>query len=348
MAGIEQRPGPDGKLVYRVRVRRNGTPIQTATFPKLADAKRWAQMIEGRISEDRHFPSTRRIRRTLAEALDRYTKEVLPHKGVHMRYNQPYQLQWWHKCLGAYALSDLTPALIAQCRDTLAETRAPASVRAYLCALSHVLTIASSEWNWLDHSPMPKVRKLKLPRGRIRFLSDQERHQLLAACQASRNPYLHTLTVLALATGARRGELQGLHWPDVDLQRGTLTFHETKNGERRAVPLTGQALVLMRQHAQVRRLGTALVFPDTIGSRPLSIRNAFENAVKRAGIKDFRFHDLRHTAASYLAMNGASLMEIAEVLGHKTLTMVKRYAHLSEAHTRGVVERMNRAVFGES
>jgi integrase len=89
------------------------------------------------------------------------------------------------------------------------------------------------------------------------------------------------------------------------------------------------------------------VFPDATGGRPLSIRNAFENAVERAGITDFRFHDLRHTAASYLAMNGASLMEIAEVLGHKTLNMVKRYAHLSEAHTRGVVERMNRAVFGE-
>jgi integrase len=141
--------------------------------------------------------------------------------------------------------------------------------------------------------------------------------------------------------------LLGLQWPDVELKRGTLTFHETKNGERRAVPLTGQALVLMRQHAKVRRLDTALLFPDPTGSRPLSIRNAFENAVERAGIADFRFHDLRHTAASYLAMNGASLMEIAEVLGHKTLNMVKRYAHLSEAHTRGVVERMNRAVFGE-
>jgi integrase len=178
-------------------------------------------------------------------------------------------------------------------------------------------------------------------------LSDQERHQLLKARQAIGNPYLHTLTVLALATGARRGELQGLRWPDVDLQRGPLTFHETKNGERRAVPLTGQTLVLMRQRAKVRRLDTALVFPDATGGRPLSIRNAFENAVERAGITDFRFHDLRHTAASYLAMNGASLAEIAEVLGHKTLAMVKRYAHLSEAHTRGVVERMNRAVFGE-
>ena len=165
---------------------------------------------------------------------------------------------------------------------------------------------------------------------------------MLKACQASRkNPCLHTIVVLALATGARRGELLRVRWPDVDLKRGTLTSHETKNGERRAVPLTGQALVMMGQHAKVRRLDTALVFPNATGKRPVDIRKAFEGVIERAGITDFHFHDLRHTFASYLAMNGASLLEIAEVLGHKTLAMVKRYAHLCEAHTRGVVERMN-------
>jgi integrase len=153
--------------------------------------------------------------------------------------------------------------------------------------------------------------------------------------------------ILALSTGGRKMELLSLCWPDVDLKRSTLTFHQTKNGERRAVPLTGQALTLMRQHAKVRRLDTALVFPDATGERPLSIRDAFEGAVERASIEDFRFHDLRHSAASYLAMNGASLMEIAAVLGHRTLQMVKRYAHLSEQHTRSVVERMNKAMFGE-
>jgi integrase len=97
----------------------------------------------------------------------------------------------------------------------------------------------------------------------------------------------------------------------------------------------------------VRRLDTPLVFPNPTGGKFLRFRETFDNAVVRAGIPAFRFHDLRHSAASYLAMSGASLAEIAEVLGHKTLAMVKRYAHLSEAHTRSVVERMNRAVFGE-
>jgi integrase len=220
-------------------------------------------------------------------------------------------------------------------------------VNRYLGALSHAFSIAVKEWGWLEDSPMRKVSKPREPRGRVRFLSDEERTRLLDACQGSHNPYLSAIVTLALATGARRGELLGLRWPDVDLRRGTLTFHQTKNRERRAVPLTGQALALMCEHAKVRRLDTALVFPNPTGTKPATIRAAWEGAVEHADIKDFRFHDLRHSAASYLAMSGASLAEIAEVLGHKTLAMVKRYAHLSEAHTRNVVARMNQAIFGE-
>src|SRR5262245_53923378 len=104
----------------------------------------------------------------------------------------------------------------------------------------------------------------------------------------------------------------------------------------------------MRQHAKVRRIDTSLVFPRNDGQEPLDIRSAWEVARTNAGIENFRFHDLRHTAASYLAMSGASLAEIAEILGHKTLQMVQRYAHLSEAHTAAVVGRMTKAVFGEA
>ena len=89
------------------------------------------------------------------------------------------------------------------------------------------------------------------------------------------------------------------------------------------------------------------MFPLYTSTKRRRISDAWFHAVQRASIKDFRFHDLRHTFASYLAMNGATLAEIAEALGHKTLAMVKRYAHLSEAHTRGVVERMNQVIFGQ-
>jgi integrase len=142
----------------------------------------------------------------------------------------------------------------------------------------------------------------------------------------------------------RSGELLALTWRDIDLTRGLVTLHNTKNGERRVIPITGYALELLREYVQ-RRGHTDILFPNYAGTQSRSIRRAWEYVIRRAGIDDFRFHDLRHSAASYLAMNGASLMEIAEILGHKTLSMVKRYAHLSEPHTRNVIERMNRAVF---
>jgi integrase len=204
---------------------------------------------------------------------------------------------------------------------------------------------------------MRKVTKPKEPRGRVRFLCEDttspdgktlegERTRMLRACQGSSNPYLYPVVVLALSTGMRQGEIMGLKWDDVDLHQGRITLHETKNGERRVVPLVGKALELLKEHGKVRRIDTPLVFPGRVkATKPIDLRAPWVAALKEAGIEDFRFHDLRHSTASYLAMNGASLAEIAEVLGHKTLQMVKRYAHLSEAHTAGVVASMNARIF---
>jgi integrase len=112
----------------------------------------------------------------------------------------------------------------------------------------------------MDDNPLRKVRKPKEPRGRVRFLSDDERQRLLHSCNASRNRFLYTLVVLALSTGARKMELLSLTWRDIDLQRGSITIHESKNDERRTLPLTGVALDLIRQHAKVRCIDTAFAF----------------------------------------------------------------------------------------
>ena len=193
---------------------------------------------------------------------------------------------------------------------------------------------------------MVNVSKLREPKGRVRFLSDEERELLLQLCKESHNPYLYTIVVLDLSTGARKGELLKLHWKDVDMKRHTVTFRDTKNGETRSAPLTGYALEVLKAHARIRRIDTPLVFPSPSDfMTPYSINDAWKYTVRRAKSVNFHFHDLRHTFASYLAMNGASLLEIAELLGHKILNMVKRYAHLTEAHTKSVVKRMSRAVF---
>jgi integrase len=198
----------------------------------------------------------------------------------------------------------------------------------------------------------------KEPRGRVRFLSEDsitpngvvvagERSRLLEACQQSGSKDLYLAVVLALSTGARQQEVLGLTWRQIDFPRRVAILEETKSGERRVLPLAGHALALLRERDKVRRIDTDLVFPGrTRPPKPIDLRSPFETALKAAGIEDFHWHDLRHSAASYLAMNGASLAEIAEILGHKTLQMVKRYAHLSEAHTAGVVKRMNDRIFG--
>jgi integrase len=151
----------------------------------------------------------------------------------------------------------------------------------YLAVLSQAFTMAVREWLWCDDNPVRKITKPKEPRGRVRYLSDEERQHLLNACQESRNPYLYTVVPLALATGARRGELLSLRWQAVDLKRCVMTFHETKNGETRSVPVSGYALAVLTQHAKVRRLDTALVFPDSTGRRPLSIRDDLREVISR-------------------------------------------------------------------
>ena len=344
MATIEKRD-TGGGITYRAKIRIKGHPAQSATFERLTDARRWAQTTESAIRERRYFKTREAQRRTLAELVDRYVPDVIPKKGRWARY-QAVQFAWWRAELGALSLADVTPAVIAEARDKLARHRGPATVNRYLAALSHALTVAVKEWGWLEDSPLRKVTRPKEPRGRVRYLGDEERNRLLQGCRGSTSPDLYCAVVLALSTGARRTEVWGLRWGQVDFARRAITLLETKNGEIRSLPLVGHAFDLMAERAKVRRIDTDLVFPGHRKNRPVDLRFPFTAAVKRVGIKNFRWHDLRHSAASYLAMNGATPAEIAEVLGHKTLAMVKRYAHLSQAHTTRVVESMNTRIFG--
>lgn len=351
MATIVERTGRDGRPAYTVTVRLKGYPHQTATFDRKTDAKRWTQQTEAAIREGRHFKTVEAKRHTLAELVDRYIRDIAP--GLKTADMRKAHLLWWRTEIGDHVLADVTPSLLIERRDKLARghtrrgQRSPSTVNRYMDAGSHAFTIAVREWQWIEENPFSKISSLKEPPGRVRFADDDERTRLLAACKAH-SAELYAIVVLALSTGARRGEILSLTWKDVDFTRRTLILHETKNGERRALPLQGHALTLVRDLAKVRRIDTDLLFPGTKDpKRPLVIGNIFNAAVARAGIENFHFHDLRHSAASYLAMNGATIPEIAGVLGHKTLQMVKRYAHLSDQHTARVVERMNAAIFPE-
>lgn len=354
MASIEARRAKDGSTTYRVKVRAKGHLHVSATFTRLTDAKRWEKTTEAAIFEGRYFKTAEAKRHTVGDLVDRYLKEVLPHKPRNAG-NTKLHLNWWKQRHGHLLLSELTSAVIVESRNHLlsSTTRrhsrmSPSTVVRYMAALSVALNVAMREWEWLDDSPMRKVSKPRQPRGRERWLTDDERGKLLAACQESSSRYLYPVVVLALSTCMRAGEIMNLRWPQIDLVRGQILLTETKNGSSRAVPLAGHALVQMEALGKVRRIGTNLVFPGGDPEKPVDLKKPWTTAVRKAKLADFRFHDLRHSAASYLAMNGASTIEIAAILGHKTLAMVKRYSHLANSHVSTVVAAMNDKIFGVS
>ncbi len=363
MASIQKRTSPAGEISFRVQVRLKGYPEAGATFKRLTDAKRWAQATEAAMRERRYFKTSLAQKHTVADMIDRYVEKLKRERPKRYK-DTATTLEWWRRNLGYCVLADLSRSVITEKLDLVANrtvervdketgVKRPVLISAsrvnrYIAIFSHVCTVAANEWEWLEDNPVRKIKKRPEPRGRSRFLSDVERDALLEACKDAPYPYTYLIVVLAISTGMRKGEILNIRWSDVDLERGQIVLHETKNKERRVVPLTGRALALVLEHRKIRRIDTDMLFPSQRGDKAYEIKRSWEGALKRAGIENFRFHDLRHSAASYLAMNGASLAEIAEVLGHKTLAMVKRYAHMSDAHTSSVVASMNERIFGNA
>lgn len=352
MAVIEERENKSGGKSYRVKIRMKGYPVQTATFQRKTDAKHWAQNTESAIREGRYFTHTVSKQKLFGEFIDRYIEEILPLKPK-SQYDQTIQLRYWKRAMGHMRMEEVTTSVVHTVRNRLLEGKTPrgrgrsnATINRYMAALSHAYTVAINEWEWATDNPCKRISRLPESKGRARYLNDVERERLLDACKASENKYLHTIVVMALSTGARRNEIVWLKWDDVHFERQVLILTDTKNRETRTVPIQSYALMLLQKRYKNRKRGQSYVFPSHIKlDKPIDIEKAWQTALRRAQINDFRFHDLRHTAASYMAMNGASLKEIGDILGHKTVQMTQRYAHLCEAHTKQIVAAMNNKFF---
>ena len=381
MAVIRERNSASGVKSYHVQVRIRGFPPQTQTFKSKTLAKEWAALTETDLKAGRLLPRVIAERHTVSDLLTRYRKEVLPLKKAKFIRDQTVHLDWWEAKLGRYSLAQLNSNVIGQARialstesigkksvkvqtkdakgNTITKTvqedrvRAPATVVRYMGALSHALNTAVNEWGWIDKSPMIGVRKPKVDNERRRFLSDEEIQRVLTEAKGSENRFLYTVVLLALSTGMRLTEIMSLRWRNVLVEDGAdmglLVMEKTKNGDARTSPLAEdafKAVMVLRDKVKKdnadRVPANQLLFPsDTVENKPVEIRKAWETCRKRAELDDFRFHDLRHTAGSLLAMSGASTREIAEVLGHKTMAMAKRYSHLTQKHLGSVVANMN-------
>lgn len=359
MATIEKRTTSDGSLSYRAKVRIKGFPPESASFNRLTDAREWAKKIESDMKAGRHFGQGRL--HTFDDLADEYLKSAA---GLLSIGHRKRGVDEWRKVFGADLLNGITPARIAKERDKMlaVETqryaspatgnpdqdakrdrakRSGATVNRYLAALSACFAYGVKELQWLEKNPCGNVKKPAESKGRVRFLSDDERPRLLAACRPHADLYLAVL--LALTTGARQAEIMTLRWGQIDFRRQVVTLEKTKNGETRSIPLVGEAFTLLQERAKVRNLKDDRLFPPTDKAKKaqnIDLRQPWEAALKAASITDFHWHDLRHTAASYLAMGGVSLVEIAKLLGHRTMQMVARYSHLSDGHIVATGEKL--------
>lgn len=272
------------------------------------------------------------------------------------------RLGWWRGQVGQVALEDLSDDQVHAALEALASQSsryfagtdadgraifkakkrqmAPATVNRYAASLAAVLTWAVKRRiapKGYVH-PCRSIERRPEHNEKTRFLSDDERQRLLQACQASTWPRLYLLVLMALTTGARKGELLGLRWGDVDLERAEAAIATTKNGDPRVLPLVPAVVVELRRF----KAGASVpIFASPRnGARVFRFEPKFKQALAEARIRNFVFHDLRHSCASMLAKNGATLLEIADLLGHRQLQMTKRYSHLATSHKAALVNRV--------
>jgi len=214
--------------------------------------------------------------------------------------------------------------------------RTDASVNRDMAIIGHMLSKAV-EWGMLETSPFKKGKRLMFKENnhRLRFLTDTEIDTLLDACA----PHLRPIVETALHTGMRRGELLSLKWEQI--RNGFIYLTETKSGKARQIPINDRLAGVLKEVRRGNQLKSSYVFCDSQGRRFYEVKRSFCGACRRAGIEDFRFHDLRHTFASHLVMKGIGLKAVQELLGHADLTMTMRYAHLSQGHLQAAVGVLN-------
>jgi len=310
---------------WQARVVRKGFPDEVKTFSTRQDAERWARSVESEMDKGSYLDRSEAESTTLRDIIERYIADVCPSKrGGH---DESIRLRATCRTnLAKLSMVALTPMKVAAFRDERLKKVKPSTVIRELAYLSSIINHARREWGINITNPVASVRKPPAPQGRDRILLPDERARLLAALAPTgrRNTWLLPATILSLETAMRRGELLSLRWTNIDLQNQTAFLPMTKNGTARTVPLSSAAVNLLRD---LPHCIDGRVFPIEAAA----LHAAFKKACIRAGLVDFHWHDLRHTAITKMAIKLPNLIELAAVSGHQSLAMLKRYYHPSAA-----------------
>jgi integrase len=316
MASIRKRNGR-----WQARVIKKGYAEEVRSFGTRDEAERWGRSIEAEIDTGNFAGLKAAEIATLASVIRRYMSEVLPTlKGA--KSDRIRLTALLREPMTELRMCELAPQRVARFRDDRLQRVSPGTVVRDLAYLSAIINHARREWGIAITNPVSLVRRPAVPGGRERVISEPEQAALLVALEpvGRRNPLMRPLVTMAIETAMRRGELLSLRWEYIDLHERTAKLLTSKNGEGRVVPLSTRAVETFIS------LGPA-VEGIVFGVEHAAVSKAFEHATARAGLRDLRFHDLRHTAITRMAVRLPNVIELSAVSGHKSLSMLKRYYH---------------------
>lgn len=373
MANIRKYKKKNGDIVYRAEVRIKGYEPIRRTFPKKSLAQDWAGKIEAAMHDGSYKDLASRQYRIakviingeevsvkiefVDELIDFYKDYIAAKKyALPEKYNPMYS--WWKENLRKTQINEysyiiekteylrvceIDSEILSNCKNILmTETivkkgekvnRSNNTINKYLMCMSAVLTYATNELNFFDYNPMSKINALPKKNKAPRFLSDEEIDSLKTACK-DYSQKLYLFFMILLKTGARFNEVRHLKVKDLDYKNERVYYLETKNNSHRGVHLDIKILKEVKEYIETNKIDEGYIFKSTKRSAELSdMKGALEQAIRNAKVKSFRIHDIRHTTASILAKEGASLLEIAIILGQTSLTVTRNYSHLTQKHT---------------
>lgn len=322
MATIRKRFGR-----WQVQIRRVGMRSINKTFAQCKDAEVWARGVEVHLErEDTFLISRRSVDAMLYDLLMRYKGEVTPTKKSAVQESARIGLIS-RDPLAQFSVKKVSPELLAAFRDQRLVNVSTGTVRQDLVLIRQVIETARREWGLrLPRNPVDDVRKPKPSESRTRRLEVGELEELQKALSTTRNPAIGDVITFAIATGMRRGEILRVRFDQIDWERQPLVIPIAKSGHPRTIPLRNSAVALLEKRA-IGKDKNELAFPVTANA----FRLAWERLKRRAGIKDLRFHDLRHEAISSFFEDGLSLPEVALISGHRDPRQLFRYTHLDAA-----------------
>lgn len=350
MASITKRKNKNGTSHWRAVIRLKGYPTVCNHFDRKQEAEDWAAEVERQIKLGQFNHQQHKQQHTFDALLERYQNDgALEH--IRSSKDVVRHLEYWKTRFSAFALVHLTTELIGKERRLLAETptnkgtkRSAATVNRYISSLSALLSHAVS-LKWINENPCFSLNKLKENPGRDRVITEDEIVRLLISCKQSTSPYLYCIVMISLTTGARQGEILSLEWRHIDFDNKLAYLKETKNGRSRSIALADPVIDELKALYQKRNPAKPLVFASKTAFGKIDLKKAWTAALKRAGIQNCRAHDMRHTFCTLAAGQGASNLELATAMGHRTLNMLQCYTHLDVKVTQKFSNNISEQIF---